>query len=192
MARPRLSEESFLRFVFGSDAKPTGLRHKTVKGPTGRKASRVTAYNRMSAEKQAIIDQTGSRDQYLRGEITQAQARRKLRERAEDLGITKPTLRYAQVDDAGQVTFKASRLDAAVINHMRREGITFGKSPTKYHRTAAKAVDNMLHRLRQIPAHVKTEVIRSDRATIRRRAHDPSFNIEVEDEPDTVNPYWYH
>lgn len=91
-ARPKLSLDSFLKHVFSPSKNPlpTGLRKKTLSGLKGRKRARLTAYNKMPAKNQRILDETGSRDAYLRGDMSLADARRMLREKAVSKGFVKP------------------------------------------------------------------------------------------------------
>lgn len=87
-------QEAFLAFLFNPKRKPkpTGLRARPLKGlKGGRKAGRLAAYNRMSAVNQELLKQSGLRDEYLRGEFSLKEARAKLRDRAVNLGLAKPT-----------------------------------------------------------------------------------------------------
>lgn len=90
--RPALTEDSFLKHIFSpkKNAQPTGLRKRTLSGLKGRKKARLTAWNKMPATNQAILDRTGNREAYLRGEVSIADAKRQLRLKAVDKGFVKP------------------------------------------------------------------------------------------------------
>jgi hypothetical protein len=90
--RPPLSTESFLASVFrpSKNPRPVGLRKHTVANTTKRRTSRVRSYNRFDAVKQEILDRTGNREKYLRGEVSLADARQQLREDAVRRGIARP------------------------------------------------------------------------------------------------------
>lgn len=99
--RPRLTDESFLKSVFqpSKNAIPAGIRKSSVKSNGGRKASRVRSYNGLSAQNQEILRRTGNRDQYLKGTVSLADAKRQLRQEAVKAHIVKPlgaTTRRAQ------------------------------------------------------------------------------------------------
>lgn len=90
--RPALSSESFLASVFrpSKNPRPVGLRKRTLSNTASRRASRVKTYNRFDAVKQEILERTGNREAYLRGDVTLAQARQELRVDAIARGIAKP------------------------------------------------------------------------------------------------------
>src|SRR4030067_1175638 len=92
MGRPALTDQSFYAFLFrpSKNPKPVGLRHRILKGTTGQSKARINAYNKMPAERQAVIDRAGHRERYLKGETTYTEAKRTLRERAVQAGLLKP------------------------------------------------------------------------------------------------------
>src|SRR3982751_1389993 len=90
--RPVLSTDSFLASVFrpSKNPRPIGLRKRTLSKTASRRAARVKSYNRFDAVKQEILERTGNRERYLRGDVTLAQARQELRVEAIGRGIAKP------------------------------------------------------------------------------------------------------
>jgi hypothetical protein len=181
MARPRLTDETFLSFLFkpSKNPKPTGLRKTALSGlQGGRRKARLTAFNKMPAEKQAVIRRSGSLEEYLRGQVTYTDAKRSLRSEAVSLGIVKP-LPAAQRPIV-HVQFASTRL---TIAHLINE---LGHGKVNVPRTAK--------RLDKVSEAVKREVRRSDRETIRRRAsgHDDQDWMIQADDGETFNPYWYN
>jgi hypothetical protein len=89
--RPRLSDSSFLAHIFSpkKNAIPTGLRKSQLSGKNWNKG-RLRSYNRMSAVNQEILKRSGTRDAYLNGQGTLADAKRSLRAKAVQLGVAKP------------------------------------------------------------------------------------------------------
>lgn len=90
--RPVLSDDSFLASVFrpSKNPRPVGLRKRTIAKTRARRTSRVKSYNRFDATKQEILERTGNRERYLRGEVSLAEARQELRVDAIARGIAKP------------------------------------------------------------------------------------------------------
>lgn len=90
--RPSLSAESFLNAIFrpSKNPLPKGLRKRSLKGSKQQSKRRVAAYNKMDAAKQAIIDRSGNREAYLRGDITYADSKRALRQQGVERGIIPP------------------------------------------------------------------------------------------------------
>jgi hypothetical protein len=90
--RPTLSDRSFLAAIFrpSKNPVPAGLRKRHIVKTPGRRAARVRSFNKFTPAQQAIIDRTGNRESYLRGETTLAEARRQLREKAVAQEIVKP------------------------------------------------------------------------------------------------------
>lgn len=87
--RPPLSEDAFLRFVFRpkSNPMPTGMRKRHVSSTRGRNSRRVAAFNKLSPAQQRILDRTGNREKYLKGEVNLSEAKRQLRGVAERTGV---------------------------------------------------------------------------------------------------------
>lgn len=70
----------------------------------------------MTAVKQEVLARTGLREAYLRGEVSQVEAKRKLREDAIRLGVVKP-VRQRRPKPA-PVTDRRTRLDAMIALHL--------------------------------------------------------------------------
>lgn len=182
--RPPLSDTSFLAAVFAPKANPVpvGLRKRRLKGVTGRKASRLKSYNSMSALNQRVLDETKQREAYLRGDITIAEAKRALRNKAVDLGIVKPLRgeRRAAKGIIGSAGNKRSR----VLDHMWRQ---LQGSTTK------KPVNiGMLRRgtLFMRPDQL-TRALNMTAADIKEAASNDDEKVEVV-EGQSLNPFWYH
>lgn len=93
MALPKLSPASLLAHIFGPkrNPKPSGIKAVKLKGlQGGRKAGRLAAFNRMSPVKQAMLKQSGEREEYLRGNKTLADIKAGLRATAIELGVARP------------------------------------------------------------------------------------------------------
>lgn len=92
MTRPRFSLPAFLQWVFhpSKNPKPTGMRKTIRKGRSFDSANRIKAWNRLPAEKQRVIIESGKLDAFLRGDVTYTECKRALRERAVREGVAKP------------------------------------------------------------------------------------------------------
>lgn len=92
MARPKLTEESFLSHLFkpSKNPLPSGIRKSTLKGLKSHKKTRVNSWNKMPAKNQEILRRAGMKDSFLKGESTLVEARRRLRITAVEKGIAKP------------------------------------------------------------------------------------------------------
>jgi hypothetical protein len=177
MRRPALSDATFLAHIFSpkKNPKPTGLRHRILKGLKGQRKARVNAYNKMPAEKQAVIDRTGNRERFLRGEVTFTDSKRTLRESGVRQGILKPLRpRMPKISPAQAV------YDQAVVEHLKDEGLDTAEHWNEKNVRKRLAVTNRV---------TKREILAADRATLRRRAAQRASDYE--DEYD-FNPYWYH
>lgn len=174
MPRPALTDATFYAHIFSpsKNPKPTGLRKRTLAGPKGSRKARVNAYNRMPAEKQAVVDKAGFRDRFLRGEATYTDARRALREQAVKAGIVKP------VKPRRPKQPPTTLYNQALIQHLKDEGLD---------QRPLWNEDSTLRRYARLDRSEKRPVLQADRATIRRRATDSSYENE-----DGINPYWYH
>jgi hypothetical protein len=124
--RPTLSADSFLAHIFSpkKHAQPVGLRKTHLSGRQWNKR-RLAAYNRMTAVQQETLKRAGTRDHYLKGESTLAEAKRKLRETAVQLGVAKP-VRTRTPKPARPLT-RAERLDKLVADHLIRTIESAGK-----------------------------------------------------------------
>jgi hypothetical protein len=178
MRRPALSDATFFAHLFSprKNPKPTGLRHRILKGTKGQRVARINAYNKMPAEKQAVIDRAGNRESFLRGEVTFTDSKRKLRETAVQLGIVKPVRQRMPPISKGQQVY-----DQAVVEHLKDEGLDSAEHWNER---------NVRKRLAVTKRITKRDILASDRATLRRQAaRRPS---DFEDDGYDFNPYWYH
>lgn len=177
MRRPALSDASFLAHIFSpkKNPKPTGLRKRILKGSKGQRKARINAYNRMTAEKQAVIDRAGHRDSFLRGETTYTDSKRTLRETGVSQGILKPLRQRNRPISQGQQLY-----DDVVVDHLIDEGLDELAGWNERH---------VRQRLRVTTRVTKRQILAATKAEIRRNAKRRS--IEFEDEYD-FNPWWYH
>jgi hypothetical protein len=176
MRRPALSDASFLAHIFSpsKNPKPTGLRHRLLKGSKGQRKARINAYNKMPAEKQAVIDRSGKRESYLRGEVTYTDSKKALRESAVRQGILKPVRQKRPKISPGQQVY-----DDAVVEHLKDVGLD----------TQPRWDENKVRgRLAVTGKTIKRDILISDRAHIRRQAKKRADEFEDYD----FNPWWYH
>lgn len=129
--RPALSENSFLGFLFkpSKNQQPSGLRHNTLTGRTGRNPRRLRAYNKLSAVQQETLKRSGQREAYLKGETTLAKAKAALRPTAIQLGITKPVRSRTKPAPARDSTPEGRRvrLEAMIQKHLRTVIVDAGR-----------------------------------------------------------------
>jgi hypothetical protein len=177
MRRPALTDASFLAHIFSpkKNPQPTGLRHRILKGSKGQRKARINAYNKMPASKQAVIDRSGNRDKFLRGEVTYTDSKKALRESGVRQGILKPLrIRRPKISPGQQI------YDDAVVEHFKDVGLDQAERWDERH---------VRNRLATTQKTLKRQMLSSDRATIRRNAKRRSD--EFADEYD-YNPWWYH
>lgn len=93
MAKPPYSEDAFLNAVFHprKHAIPGGIHKSHIKVTKGRRVARVNAWNKLPGWKQKVISSAGMQEEYLRGQATYTDAKRRLRGRAINRGITGTT-----------------------------------------------------------------------------------------------------
>jgi hypothetical protein len=127
----------------------------------------------MTAEKQAVIDRSGNRERYLRGEVTFTQSKKTLRESAVRLGVVKPLRpRPPRISDAQKF------YDDAIIDHLIDEGLD---------ETERWDEQNTRKRLAKTLRVDKRIILSSDRSIIRREARRPDSDFDYD-----FNPWWYH
>jgi hypothetical protein len=129
----------------------------------------------MPAEKQAIIDRTGNRESFLRGDITFTDSKRQLRESGVRQGILKPLRPRQRISDGQR------RYDDTVIEHLKDEGLDQAERWDE---------KKTRQRLAVTKRDTKRVILSSDRATLRRQAKRRAD--EFEDDGYDFNPYWYH
>lgn len=178
MARPRLTNESFLQYLFHPkrNPKPTGIRKTVLSGlQGGRTKGRLAAFNRMSAPNQEMLRRSGLRDAYLRGEVKLSEARRSLRQTAVDLGIARP-LPARTVAPTRQQT-----VEALIARHIKDVLDANGKHYD------SQMIDNNVGR---IPGIVKPFVGQWDYQAIKDAASEGSPFERIEN-AIRFNPFWY-
>lgn len=180
MKRPPFTLVSFLKAVFkpASNPQPTGLRKKHLKGLRGgRKTSRLTAYNRMNPRSQQILESSGMRDSYLRGETTLAEARRKLRETAVNLGVAKPLPQRPST----QPMSRSQQIRAQIDRFLVRTLVTAGKNvnPNTVRKYSV-----------MIPEWVIDDVPTWDAGQIASAAQRGSI-FDIAEGAALANPFWY-
>lgn len=184
MSRPPLSEQSFLAHVFGpkKNPLPTGLRHRTFVGAKGRKVSRLNAFNKMSALKQEVLNRAGLREDYLRGDLTYTDVKRRLRTQAVARGVVKP-LRQRTPSRAGSqsVLSRRSRLEAMIALHLGNTVAAEGRYPNW------RTIEEENEYLDQ-PLEEMTRWGYGQFKYAGRRGSE----YEREDNGRTHNPFWYH
>lgn len=177
MKKPRLTDKSFLAHVFGPKRNPvpSGLRERKITSTKGRKTARVNAYNRMTRVNQELVWRSGLREQYLKGEVTLADAKRALRPKAVSFGVAKP---------AKPTPSTSGNLDDIVAGHVIRQLRTSGYT------VGNKAADNIFDRVQYMKRKDREAARNWSTAQIRKYAGDPNNVVEVYDK--RFNPLWYH
>lgn len=175
--RPKLSEDSFLKFLFAPSKNPlpTGLRKQKLVGTKGRSKSRLAAYNRMSAANQELLKRSGTRDAYLRGETSLQQARYDIRPQAIAKGIAKPLRPPASTPERS--------LDERVAGYVYRS-LTHGAGRPRVNGNKIR------QRVPHLPADVKPRVLKWTPTQIRAYGADDSNKVMIG--KTEVNPLWYH
>jgi hypothetical protein len=179
--RPSLSDQSFLGYVFSpkKNPLPSGIRKSRLVGTQGgRTKGRLAAYNRMSPANQELLKRAGTRDAYLKGEGTLADARRTLREKAVQLGIAKPL--RPRPPKTGNFIIRTD-LDKRVAGYLKQTLIDAGASINP--RTIDANVPF-------IPDQVLPDVLGWDYGQIKYAARQGSEYVTVID-GKTRNLFWY-
>lgn len=176
--RPQLSELSFLGHLFSpkKHAVPTGIRKTTLKGKAGQKRGRIAAFNRMAPFKQELLKRSGTRDSYLRGETTLADAKSALRPKGLAAGIARP-LRQPKTPPAGMTP-----LDVRVLSYTTTKLREHGRQV------------NLRTVNAQLPFfgdNADEEMLRWDIGGIKHAGRQGS-EYEVVVDGVTHNPFWYH
>ena len=176
--RPPLSDSTFLGHVFSpkKNPQPTGLRKTSLRGTAGRNPRRLKAYNKLSAVNQEILKKAGTRDAYLKGETTLAEAKRKLRDTAVKLGVAKP-LRVRHP----RQPFVRTHLDRLVAKHIRDTiidaGVNFNTVTSEEQMEYLEPEEQMLD---------------WDYGRIKHAGRTNSEYETVGADGKRHNPFWYH
>lgn len=179
--RPPLSDRSFLAAVFSpkKNPVPVGLRKKKLVGVKGRSAARLRAYNSMSALNQQVLEKSGQREAYLRGNVTIADAKRALRNTAVDLGIAKPLKPKVPV-----TTAKVADPRTRVLDHLWRT--LTGTTTRKPVNIGALRRGTLLMSKDQLGRALKMTA-----PEVKEAGNNPAEEIEL-DGGKKLNPFWYH
>lgn len=175
--RPALTEESFLAHLFSpkKNALPTGLRARPLAAAKGRKAARVTAYNKMPALKQEVLKRSGLRDAYLKGEATFVQAKAVLCPKAVEKGVARP-IRVRKAKAPVVVRNDRARAGSIARNAM----IELARAEREYDAATIIAGSTF---------NQNDDADRLSYAQIKERAKDKDYEILVDGQ--SFNPYWY-
>jgi len=199
MARPRLTDDSFLAHVFSpkKNARPVGLRKTSLAVTKGRRKARVNAFNRMDAVKQAILGRSGAREQYLRGEITFTDAKRSLRNSAVEKRIVKPLRR--KYGPSGPTNFRTQtelkrRIADMVWNYTKELEPTPYQSRRGLRRATRETIEyNIEHFL---PDDAEPEILEWNFGDVQSAARGYEVNgrryVVFEGTSNERNPFWYH
>lgn len=182
--RPTLTDESFLAYLFrpSKNEKPTGLRKRSLKGSKGHSKARLRSYNRMSAVNQAVIDRSGQRDAYLKGEVSFLNLKGQLRQQAVSKRIAKAPRQRRKSTPTQQPLFKETPLDRLVQAHLQRtlnaEGRPFNQQES----------DKQIVYMQTDDGH---DALTWDYGRIRYAGRAGS-EYEVVEDGVRHNPFWYH
>lgn len=173
--RPKLSDESFLGHLFSPSKTPlpSGIRKTKLKGLTGQRKTRVAAFNRMTPFKQELLKRSGTRDSYLRGETTLADAKRTLRPKAIAKGLARP-LRTAKTI----ITDLDKRIARYLITKLSDDGIQVN-------------VQTIAEENEYLGANADEGMLRWDTGRLKYAGRSGS-EYEVYDNGRKHNPFWYH
>jgi len=179
--RPKLSEDSFLGHLF-SPAKnplPTGVRKTTLKGAKGQRKGRVAAFNRMTPFKQELLKRSGTRDSYLRGETTLADAKARLRPQAIAKNLAK-ALRPKTVASPRELPLD-KRIAAFLIRKLHDGGTSKPVNPQTVYDQNPYFGDN-----------ADESILSWGSGRIKHAGRKGSEYEVVDDQGVTHNPFWYH
>jgi hypothetical protein len=185
MKRPVLSEGSFLAHLFHPKkvAQPTGLRKTTLKGGRGTVKRRVNAFNKLGAVQQEVLKRSGTKDTYLRGESTLADAKRKLRGTAVNLGLTTPVKPRVAKPAAGSRARLDEFIKGIVAQNILKKTREAGKFPDP--RTVLDEVDTLT------PDTYDPAMRKWDYAELKYAGRQGSeYSVWIDGREH--NPFWYH
>lgn len=182
--RPPLSDSSFLAAVFSpkKNPVPTGLRKRSVVSTKGRKTARVNAFNKMPSINQRVLDESKQREAYLRGDITIADAKRLLRDKAINLGIAKPLKPRVTATPVTRPSRPGDRR-SRVLNHLWDE-LTASETRSPVNITALRR-GTLLMTSDQL-----TRAVAMAAPEIKAAARNKDEEVEIDGK--TYNPFFYH
>lgn len=177
--RPKLSDVSFLGHLFSPKRQPlpTGLRKTVLKGTKGQRKGRVAAFNRMSPFNQELLKRSGTRDSYLRGETSLADAKRTLRPTAERQGLAKP-LRNTLATPS-----RRERLERFIADHIKRTARNAGR-PVNPRTVDAEIV--------WLGDSADENMLGWDYGRLKYAGRQGSEYEVLDDRGRRHNPFWYH
>jgi hypothetical protein len=190
MVRPSFSAGNFLAHIFSPKrhAKPSGLRKTALSGLRGgRLKNRLASFNRMDAVKQHVLQESGQREAYLRGEVTFAEAKRSLRPKAIQLGVAKPVRPRGPVVQpvtASRPMTRKEQIEARMAYHLKSVIARAGKRFNPL--TIEKNV-------RLIPEYAQTMVFEMEYPEVAVAASPGSpFEFQRVEDNARWNPFWYN
>jgi hypothetical protein len=177
--RPKLSDQSFLGHLFSPRkyGQPTGIRKTTLKGTQGQKKGRIAAFNRMLPFKQELLKRSGTRDSYLRGETTLADAKTALRPKGIAAGVAKP------VRGSQKPVRMTTDLDRRIERYLK---IKLPGNVEKYNPRTIEAQNPFLGDM------AEEGMLRWDLGEIKYAGREGSEYETVDANGVTHNPFWYH
>jgi hypothetical protein len=180
--RPGLSEDTFLAHLFSPSKQPlpSGLRKTTLKGTKGQTKSRLNAFNRMAPFKQEVLKRSGTRDSYLRGQTTLADAKRALRPQAIAKKLAKPTKQRIKPTP---VSDRRRKLDEYIAAHLKRTVRNAGR-PVNDRTVDAEIV--------WLGDDADTDMLLWGYGQIKYAGRKGSEYEKHDDDGHTHNPFWYH
>jgi hypothetical protein len=191
--RPRLSDDSFLAHLFSPKKSPlpTGLRKTSLVGRAGRKSTRLAAFNRMNPFSQELLKRSGTRETYLRGETSLADAKSVLRLPAVGKGLARPVM-LGPKPPPGHVSRETGRIGMSLrvrqnvaVRHIIGELEASGYEVAR---------EKMYNRSHYIPENKVDDAAGWSTGRIRYEAGLQSNIVDVELSYGMVahvNPFWY-
>ena len=181
--RPRLSEDSFLAHLFSPKKQPlpTGLRKATLKGTKGQRSTRLKAFNQMNPFNQEVLKRSGTRDSYLRGDSTLADAKRALRPQAIAKKLAKPVRN--RVKPAPILSDRRKRLEQYIAEHLKKE-LRFARVPVNDRTVDAEIV--------WLGDNADEDMLGWSYGKIKYAGRRNSEYEVADNYGRTHNPFWYH
>lgn len=178
--RPKLTDVSFLGHIFSpkKHALPTGIRKTTLKGKKGQSKGRIAAFNRMAPVKQEMLKRSGTRDSYLRGETSLADAKNALRPSAIAQKLARP-LRAAKT--AAKTALTA--LDIKIAHYFSQKLRDNGKDVN---------LNTVNAQLPFMGDQADQQMLSWDVGEIKHAGRKGSEYEIVDERGVTHNPFWYH
>lgn len=179
--RPTLTENSFLAHLFSPKkyAQPSGIRKTHLKGLKGQNKARVAAFNRMLPVKQELLKRSGTRDSYLRGQSTLADAKNALRPKAVAAKLARP-LRPKKTT---HLPWVVTDLDKRIERYLK------DKLPGRVEKYNPRTIEAEIPFLGD---NADPLMLRWDIGEIKHAGREGSEYEVVDNQGVTHNPFWYH